>query len=266
MPPLPPAPQLVAQWAWSVALVSVALGVLLTVWGDKYHRAALAIVGGGVGALLGVTLAPYLGMSSLAGQIAIPMVLAVLAVIGAQFVWAIVAACLGLAGAGWILACFFAQTETRAAAAADVTDLTAWARMTWQFARSGMTDAWRVNGLVVILAMFPAGAVPLIVGLFKPKLVTVAMTVLLGAVGAVFGAILGLAQINTSLWSQSLAQPGILVAAVGALITLGVICQYRRILAENRMYGRIDEDDDDEPLPAPSGKGKKRRKNARRGE
>ena len=266
MPPLPPAPQLASQWAWSAAALSVALGALLTVWGDKYHRAALAVVGGGTGAVLGVTLAPYLGMTSMAGQIAIPMVLAVLAVIGAQFVWAVVVASLGLAGAGWILVCHFAQPETRQAAAGDVTVLADWAQVTWQYARSGIVDAWRANGLVVILALFPAGAVPLIVGLFKPKLITVAMTVLLGAVGVVSGVILGLAQIRTSLWSESLAQWGALIAAVAALITLGVICQYRRILAEKRRYDRVDEYDEDEAPPVSSGRRKKRGNKAGRGE
>ena len=249
MPAPPPAPDLGAQWAWPLALVAAALGVLLLIWGEKYHRAALALVGAGAGVLLGPEIASWVGMGPLAGQIAAPLVLAVLAVIGAHYVWAIVAAALALGGGGWALACHFAQTQPPQATTAPAAGLDSWARAAWAHAMSGMSDAWQGDALVVVLVLFPAGAVPLIVGLFKPRLATVAMTALLGAAGVVFGVLLASAQITASCWSAAMAQWTILALAVAALTTLGVICQYRRLLAGQREDDDEDDlcDQDDEP-------------------
>lgn len=254
MPMAPPAPQIASQWAWPVAIVSAGLGVLLVVWGEKYHRAALAMVGGAVGLLLGGSLAPYLGLTPLAGQIAIPMVLAVLAVIGAHFVWAIVAAGLALGAAGWAVICHFASPETRrAAGGAD--ELAEWARSAWGFGTSGIADAWQANALVVVLALFPATVVPLIVGLLKPRLATVAVTAMLGAGAMVFGVLLGLTQIRQSWWSDAMTQYGVAIAAIAAITTFGMIFQYRRILAAERSKG--DQEDQKDTPPEKGGKVKK---------
>lgn len=249
MPSAMPLPQLGSQWAWPLAVVLVGVGVLLIVWGDKYHRAALAMVGGGIGALLGPGLGVQLGMSPLAGQIISPMVLAILAVIFAHIFWAAVAAGLALGAASWALACHFAGTQTRQGG-----ELATWGQSVWEYGTSGLADAWQANGLVVALALFPAGAVPLVVGLFKPRLATVAMTALLGAAAAVFGTLLALAQIKPSLWSEAMAQYGIPAACAGGLVTFGMICQCRRILAERRRGDGDHRDADDDIPPARGGK------------
>lgn len=252
----PPVPKLGAQWAWPLAVVSVGLGVLLLIWGDKYHRAALAMVGAGAGVLLASMMAPHLEAIRPAGQIAIPIVLAILAVLGAQYVWAVAAAGLALAGSGCVLVCYFAQGQTCQTTTAPAAGLANWAQATWTRAVSGMTEAWQSNGLVVALALFAAGAVPLIVGLLKPRLVTVAMTALVGATGAIFGVLLASAQITTSWWSAGMAHYSILAAAVGALTMLGMICQYRRILVAGRKH---DEDQEHGQSDEPARQGAKKK-------
>jgi len=254
MPPPPPLPKLGPQWAWPMALVAAGVGALLIVWGEKYHRAALAMVGGGIGALLGPGLAVQVGISPLAGQIITPMVLAVVAVIFAHIVWAIVATALALGAAAWALACHFPGTQGRQAA-----ELGTWGQTVWEYGTSGLGDAWKANGLLVVLVLFPAGAVPLFVGLLKPRLATVVMTAALGAAAMVFGVLLALAQVRASLWSEAMAQYGLPVACAGGLATFGMICQYRRILASRRRGEDEYRDADNGTSPAKAPKNTKNR-------
>ena len=256
MPTAPPLPQLDATWAWPAAGLTVGVGVLLLVWGSKYHRGALALVGAAAGVLFGPVLAARVALSPLAGRIAAPMVLAIVAVVGAQVVWAILGTAILLGAAAWTLACMFVSGPA-AGEAAGATDLTDWCTGLWTFVSARLTEAWSAHALTIVLTLFVAGAVPLIVGLFKPKVATVVMTALLGAGGIVVGGLLGAAQINADWWGEAMKHYGIPVAVLIVLMTFGVAWQYRYELAELR---RGDTDDDE----APSGEGKSTRAKGRR--
>ncbi len=260
MPTAPPLPQLDATWAWPVAILTVGIGVLMLMWGSKYHRGALALVGAGIGALFGPVLAAKVGLSRLAGQIAAPMVLAIVAVVGAQVVWAILGTAVLLGAAAWGLACTFIPPETAGEAAGAAT-LTDWCTGLWTFVSTRLIEAWAAHALAIVLTLFVAGAVPLIIGLFKPKVATVAMTALLGAGGIVVGGLLAAAQIKADWWGAATKQYGVPVAMLVALTTFGAAWQYRYEMAELR---RRDEDDDADDEDRPSARGAKRGKHRKR--
>ena len=265
MPSALPPPQLDAQWGWLVALLLIGIGALLLAWGNKYHRGALALVGAAIGALFGPMLAPHVGMTPLAGRIAGSMVLAVAAAIGAQIVWAVLAAGLALAAAAWALACNFASGASPGEAAGPA-NFPEWCLNVWTFVSGELARVWETQALVIILVLFVAAAVPLVIGLFKPKVATIVMTALLGAAGVVAGGLLASAQVNADWWAGALRQYSAPIAAFVALMTFGVIWQYRYELADTRRRDQDTDDqtdDDDRPPARGATQGKRRKRNPR---
>jgi len=272
MPPIPPMPSLDAQWVWPLAAMSAALGGLMIAWGNKYHRALVAMLAAGYGILVGPMVASTLGLPLLAGQIAVPMILAVAGIIAAQIVWALLTVKIALLVAAWALVCTLPGALGDTVPVVLTEGLRGWGEVVSGCLVSGLTEAWDSHGLVIVLTLFAAGAVPMVLWFFLPKLAVIAVTSALGAVAVVLGVLLGAAQIDAEWWGGILARPAVLVAAIGAMMTFGMICQYRQ--ETGKRYEEEDDDDDEEndrdtgrPRAKKGGKKKKSgKKKAKRGD
>lgn len=245
MPPTPPMPVLDGQWVWILAVLSVALGGLMIAWGNKYYRALVVLPAAGYGVLVGPMVASALGLPPLAGRLAVPMILAVAGVIAAQIVWALLTAKIALLAAAWALVYNIPGALGDKEPVEVTKGLWGWGEVVSDCLAGGLTQAWDSHGLLIVLTLFAAGAVPLVIWFFLPKLAVITTTSALGAAAVLLGVLLGAGQIDARWWAGTLERPAVLLAAIGAMATFGTICQYRQEIVKRR-DGEDDEEDEEE--------------------
>jgi len=250
MPSIPPMPVLDAQWVWPLAAVCVAFGGLMVAWGNKYHRTVIALMGAGYGMLIGgavVNTLHSLGLPlpPLAGQITIALILGLTGIVAAQIAWALFTVQISVTAAACLLV--YNIPNAMPATAPSAGGFVEWCHNLLPFLAGGLTQAWALQKLEVVLTLFSAGAIPLVVWLFLPRLAAITTTALLGAMGIILGALLGAGAINADWWDMILQRPPVLGAAVGGMMTFGMICQYRQDSTKPTDLAEDDDEDDRGP-------------------
>ena len=221
--PLPPAPQLGAAIAYSIAAGSVLAGLVITFFGCRLHYLLAGLVGAGVGFALAPVVQPYIGMNPIYVQIGVVLVAAAVLALAAKVTWPVVAGAVGAAVTATVLLMRQAPGIPQEASQS----LAAW----WQHVAPAVFDmdtikaTWRHDQAHVLLVMFPATVLPLLLGVFFNRAVMLIVTALIGATATVAGLIVGLAQVKARLWPQSWMDMGVLGIAVVVITLIGAICQ-----------------------------------------
>lgn len=239
-----PFPPLQGMSLWVQVASSLAVGAVLLVRGGRIHRIALTLAGVGVGYAVGGDLAVKLGADAAVGRIAGGVTVGLLALIGARIVWAVLAAMTVTAVVVRTVGARYAASPPAVAAPAD---LAQWAYESWDQLLGNMLRAWQDQKAMLLLILIPAVAVPLFVGLLRPRLTRIVMTSLLGAVGLVAGAL----AVNENWWNGAMARGDIVAAVVAMLVIAGMIIQYRCALKTERGEDEppAKKSDDDNPPP-----------------
>lgn len=247
-----PAPQLTVLWAWTLAVSSLTVGVVLLLAGDKIHRVALLFAGAALGLVLGGKIASLAGLSPTGGRIIGAVILGLVGLIGARLVWAALAATLAFIAAGWAVShlATVADAAKEAPPGAPETIL-AWLEAAWLQYKTAI-GRWGERPIAVLMILLPATLVPLVIGLIRPRLARILMTVLLGAGCVMFGLLLGAGQISPAWWTAGMDHLGVLAAAMVVLMLAGLIVQYRCALAAERKEDHreaepVDEKKDKKP-------------------
>lgn len=183
IPPLPQWPEALAGNAlYFAAGGATLLGLVLLLWGRTLGRTFLVLVGAGIGYLAGEPLANLLNAPPLLGQIAAGLTLAVIFLLAARLIWALSISSLFEAIATIALVLHFLPVlgdikGIRFAAAASFVE---WAASLYQFCFQGFVAVMQGRIGTVMLIVVPAGLLPLILALAKPRLGVIVLTGLLG--------------------------------------------------------------------------------------
>lgn len=238
---IPPYPELAGSTAYAVAAACVTVGVLLGGWGRVWSRPVTAAVGVCVGLLLAGPVAEQIEVDLLFAQVALASVLGVLGFVAAPVFWSLLASCVCVSVAVWLLAAdYLAETNTRVPMA-SAADMGQWLRALGGVFGDLWSALWSGRRAVTVMVVVPSGAVPLLIGLWRRRLMTIVMTSLTGPLVVVAGVMIAVTQSDPSRWPASWAgMRGPLIVA-GSLAFCSTAFQYGRIIAAARKEKQISE-------------------------
>ena len=238
---IPPHPELARGAAYAVAVVCVVVGIMLSGWGRVWSRPLTAAFGVGVGLLLAGPVAEQIEVDLLFAQAALASVLGVLGFVAAPVFWSLLAACVCVSVAVWLLAAdYLAETGTRVATGSSA-DIGQWVQALGGVAGKLWSELWSGRRAVTVMVVVPSGAVPLLFGLWRPRLVTITMTALTGPLVVVAGVMVAVTQSDPTRWPASWAgMRGPLIVA-GSLAFCCIAFQYGRVMAAARKEKQISE-------------------------
>lgn len=238
---IPPHPELARSAAYAVAVVCVVVGIMLSGWGRIWSRPLTAAIGVGVGLLLAGPVAARIEVDLLFAQVALASVLGVLGFVAAPVFWSLLAASIFVSVAVWLLAAdYLAETGTRVAMDSSA-DMGRWVHALGGVAGELWSELWSGRRAVTVMVVVPSGAVPLLIGLWRPRLVTITMTALTGPLVVVAGVLIAVTQSDPTRWPASWSGlRGPLIVA-GALALCCVAFQYGRIMTAARKEKQILE-------------------------
>jgi hypothetical protein len=235
--PFPNVPEIPGSIAYISAMVSIVVGLLLVGWGRIWSRLLVGLVGAGAGFLIGDLLVSVanLDVDLWVARSAVGSVLGVLGFIAAPFFWAMLAGslCSSIAG-GFLAANFVAEVGLKVNAPAGGYTAELWAQWLGMFAGDVSGEMWQQKTAVMLLVMAPAGLIPMMIGLWKHRFITIVMTSLIGAVSVVVGAIVAMVQADPTRWPKD--WPGLFIplCIIGGMWLCGGAIQYSFVLAANR--------------------------------
>lgn len=221
--PIPPAPQLGAVTAYSLAAGSVLAGLVITFFGCRLHYLLAAAIGAGAGFALAPVIQPHVEINLTYVQIAVVPITAVVLAIAARVTWAVAAGALGAAVAATVL--LLSQAAKIPEEASQSLAAWWWGVAPAVFDMGTLERIWQQQQGLVLLVMFPATVLPLLLGVFFNKAVIVLMAALIGATATITGLVVGLAQIKGTLWPQSWMDVAVLALAAAVITLIGAICQ-----------------------------------------
>jgi len=166
---------------------------------------------------------------------ALGSILGVLGFVGAPFIWALLAGslCSSVAG-GFLAADFIAEVGLKVDSPAGGFTPELWAEWFSVFAGDVSVEMWQERAATMILIMAPVGLIPTMIGLWKPRFITIVMTSLTGATVVVGGSFLALIQSDPTRWPSVWSGLLIPLYIVGGLWVCGVAVQYSFALAAAR--------------------------------
>ncbi|MDP6636386.1 MAG: hypothetical protein QGG42_15910 [Phycisphaerae bacterium] len=236
--PFPNMPVLADSVAYIAASVSIIIGLMLVGWGRFWSRMLVGLAGVGLGFLSGDLLVDVMKVDVWVARSAAGSIFGVLGFIAAPFFWALSAGALCSATAGGLLAHYFLSSmpgavPTAEAPAGGVT-LAHWAESVWVYAGQISRKMWIEQGAVMALVMAPVGLIPLMLGLWKQRFITIVMTSLIGAVTVMCGAIIAMVQSDSTRWPKAWSGVMIPLFIIAGLWVCGVAVQYAFALAAAR--------------------------------
>jgi len=251
---IPPYSEFADSTAYAVAAACVVVGVLLGGWGRVWSRPVTAAVGVGVGLLLAGPVAEQIKVDLLFAQVALASVLGVLGFVAAPAFWSLLASCVCVSVAVWLLAAdYLAETGTSVATGSPG-DMGQWAHALGDVAGKLWSELWSGRRAVTVMVVVPSGAVPLLIGLWRRRLITILMTSLTGSLMAVAGVMIAAAQSDSWRWPESWAgMRGPLIVA-GSLAFCCIAFQYGRIMAAARKEKQVLEQGGGEQKKSSKGK------------
>ena len=255
----PPMPSLAPLFLWLVVAGLLVAGMAMTFWGRVLGRGLLMVALGIVGMLQGGALAAWLGLplaNSGLWHLLLSFILIVIAFGAERLIWGLLAAA-GLCAIALqialprMLASGKAVAKVTGDAAKDPT-LTEFLLARWSSFTTTFTAAWNDHSGTLVAILCAVSAVPLLLGIVRPRLMRILMTCLLGAAAVVLAAALALATLQPTTWTWLWQHPYILAAAVAVLFVPGMIVQYR---AAMKADASEDKRESEPPPPRPA-KGK----------
>ena len=233
----PPVPELSDNIAYVSTAASIIIGLMLVGWGRLWSRPLVGLAGVGIGFLYGGPLAGAMKVDPGVAKAALASIFGVLGFVAAPFFWAMLAGSLCALVAGGFLADSFLAglpgqvPEVVGPAGATVAH---WAESVGVYADEIKIQMWQRQAATMVLVMAPAGLIPLMIGLWKQRFMTIVMTSLIGAVAVVSGGILALVQSDPTRWPTAWSGLLIPLCIVGGLWLCGVAMQYSFALAATR--------------------------------
>lgn len=185
MPTTTPSDAGVANWLPLVALAAMALlGLAMLLFGRVIHRAVLALIGVGVGLVVGGELARQFNFHPLLGGAALALTLGILGIVLARLFWAVVAAAFAvcLVAGATVGDQMRAEVEANPAlkAAVEQGPLQA-SKEARQAVQAAVNHAVQKRSTVATVSAAVAALVGLVIGFFLPRAAVVVLTSLIGA-------------------------------------------------------------------------------------
>lgn len=249
---VPPAPEI--NWAATLGLSAgaIVVGLAALLWGRVIGRAMLMLAGAVGGFALSAHILPYAPNYPMLVKFGCTAGLAIVGLALARLIWAILGSSLfsGIACAALLgkpLLKLWKDVKPTFDSLAASGQMPTQEQVT---TLSKAADAATQNvTLMVWLSILFIGLIPLVVGLLRPRLMTIFMTALLGGM-AITGGLLGaLIRYKPSVWDAAWAYWPVPLGLTVVLMTVGMVFQYHGALA-------ADKKDDKREGAAPSDKPK----------
>lgn len=235
--PGPPAPQWSDPVAFGLAASSLAVGVLILLWGRYLARALLCAIGIITALLLAGPVARRFELNLLLVRLVGAVVMAVGGLILARLVWAaLVGMLFGIPAECLVLGrCLqeIAKDKQPVFDAAEPT-FTFWALGICKFFLSGFRALWGGDLGILLAVVCPALVLPLVITLIRDRLGRIFMTSLLGGGAIVLGPIIAVAQLRQSMWGGIWRHWYVPLVLAGGLMVTGLIVQYRGAIRGDR--------------------------------
>ena len=233
--PFPHLPELSDSIAYISGTASIIIGLMLLGWGRFWSRPLVGLAGVGTGFLCGDLLADAMKVDPGVAKAAVGSVFGVLGFVAASFIWAGLAGslCASVAG-GFLAADFVAEAGLKVNPPAGGFTPELWAEWLSVFTRDVSAEMWQERAGTMVLIMAPVGLIPTMIGLWKPRFITIVMTSLTGAIVVVSGAIVALVQSDPTYWPKAWSGLLIPLYIAGGLWVAGMAMQYSFAMAAAR--------------------------------
>ncbi|MFB3892469.1 MAG: hypothetical protein ACE15C_10660 [Phycisphaerae bacterium] len=247
-PPMPQMPQEVSGFILYGACAGAAVvALVLLLWGRTLGRVVLALAAAGAGVMLGGPLAVLLKAPPMVGQVALGITACALGLVLARPIWALFAAGLfeSLALAlivSHYLGVYEAKNVPEFKLPEDVNTFVAWLAAFGTFSLEAFDKVREANLGTLMIITVPAGLLPLLIALMRPKTAAIFSSSILG--GVLMTAALWLAAINVrpSLWPEDWWRFLIPTGVAVVLAIIGWVYQGHGELAAQREAAKKREE------------------------
>ncbi len=222
IPCLPP-PQLSNAAASGMAICTIIIGVILTVWGRKASKAFVAVVGILCGVWLAGPLSEVTGINIVVARVVLTTVFGLTGAMGDSVFWAVAFSMIcGLLALGAVASECIEPSMVRGFMGAP-DSFGQWLNALGRTTREVCRELSRTRASSTLMVVLPCVVVSMAAGLCWQRLAKVVMTAITGAMLIAGGINVMLAQVNAALWPTSWAQVGITFSFTVALATVGML-------------------------------------------
>ena len=235
--PIPPMADLSNNIAYAAAAIAVVTGVVMLGWGRFWSRPLVGLMGVGIGFITGELIAGSMNVDVWVGRSAMASVFGVLGFVAAPFFWASFTGTLCASTAGLFMAArFLALPENTLEVTAPAGGWTPQVWVEWlSVAAEDIGGAmWKQQAAIMLLVMVPLALIPLMIGIWKQRFITIAMTSLIGAIVVVGGAVVAIVQSDPTHWPKEWSGAVTPLLIVAGLWLIGFGVQYALALSKAR--------------------------------
>ncbi len=250
----PPLPQLSVVGTIAAAASGLLLSIMLVLWGRTVGKIIITLICVAVGAVVGSGIAEHLGVNVWAGRTVGALACGVAGYLLCVLVWAVVVSLAGLAFAG---SAIITHAWSRTAGAIPdflpmipketeyFKSLQFYCEQAFEYIKGVAAPAWEHYTFVVLAIIGGFWLVPLLMGLLRPRFISIFASSLLGAAGLVgiSTGIIWWAWKDCPLETTSAAWLALGCSTV--VLTWGVIWQYRSALRAGQQTKPSEESPQD---------------------
>jgi hypothetical protein len=249
--PTPPMPQFPPDVApliiYGSCAAAAVVALVLLLWGRTLGRVVLALAAAGVGVLMGAPVAGLLDAPKMVMpcQVALGLTSCALALVLARVVWALVAAGIFEALATALIIWHYLGTMEKGAPDFKLpagADAVAWLAALGKFSLDGFEAVREANFGTLMIITVPAGLLPLLISLIRPKGAAIFSSALLGGVLMTAALWLAAIQIRPSLWPEDWWRFLIPAGVAAVLAVIGWVYQTHGHLAALREAAKKREE------------------------
>lgn len=236
-PPPSPAPLLTQVQLIGLAASAIVAGLLLLLWGYKLARIVIVLAGAGTGFAVAGPLSERIGTRLDVTRGVMVFCLATVGLVTARFAWAAAAAAVVAAVVTGVVLTSLAPAALcgpEAAGGREVTDAGQWGWTYYDHVRSAVETHLGERAVLWSLAVGAAAGVIFLVVAIWPRPAEVILTVLIGAVALLGGAVLLAVRFKPEMWDRAVEKPWYVLSGLGALVLIGLIVQTRLSLRAAR--------------------------------